>query len=131
MFDFLGGKPVSSDEISYLERILKEDPLIQKGNISVWDEEEYEPLHDNVLVNIPKFEWRVPANNFRVIEYGPDISMPRGWVGFPASGQSESKRAWWCVASESKATYPTLASEFQKIIFSDGLDEGFVEEQTP
>ena len=44
VFDFLGGKPVSSDEISYLERILKEDPLVQKGNISVWDEEKYEPL---------------------------------------------------------------------------------------
>lgn len=130
VFDFLGGKSVSSEEISYLERILKEHPLIQKGNISVWDEEEYVPLQDNVLVNIPKFEWSVPANNFRAIEYGHDLEIPRGWVGFPASGQSESKRAWWCVASESNASYPSPASEFQNIIFSDGLDEGLVEDHS-
>ena len=122
VFDFIGGKSVSSDEISYLERILKEDPLIQKGDISVWDEEEYVPLQGNVLVSIPKFEWSVPANNFRAIEYGPDLEKPRGWVGFPASGQSESKRAWWCVASESNARYPSLASEFENIIFSERLD---------
>ena len=130
VFNFLGGRPVSSEEISYLERILKEHPLIQKGNISVWDEEEYVPLQDNVLVNIPKFEWSVPANNFRTIEYGPDLEMPRGWVGFPASGQGESKRAWWCVASESNASYPSPSSEFQNIIFSDGLDEGLVEKHS-